>query len=236
MTLTKISRWLCKKLRPLTFAAPVAYVYNPLEYAQKPHEAYLSRYGQGEKEIVFLGMNPGPWGMAQNGVPFGHIGLVRDFLGIDEPVKKPKAEHPKRQILGFDCPRSEVSGARFWGWAQENYGNADTFFSRFYVANYCPLCFLEDSGRNRIPEKLPAAEREPLFEYCDEALRRTIELLQAKFVVGIGAFAEKRAKIALAGIDVQIGRVLHPSPASPKANKGWAKFAEEELRQMGIEI
>jgi len=41
-------------------------------------------------------MNPGPWGMAQTGVPFGEINAVKDWLGINAEVDKPQKQHPKR--------------------------------------------------------------------------------------------------------------------------------------------
>ena len=233
MSLVTIAKRMARKLKPLEFAAPVTHVYNPLEYAWKPHEQYLSRF-DGPREIVLLGMNPGPWGMAQTGVPFGEVALARDWIGIDAAVKKPKNEHPKRPIEGFECARSEVSGARVWGWAKERFGTADAFFQRFYVGNYCPLVFMEESGKNRTPDKLPAHERDPMSAICDEALRDTVAYLAPKLAIGVGAYAEKRLKIALEGMDVRIGRILHPSPASPIANQGWAARAESELEALGV--
>ena len=105
----------------LTFAAPVAYVYNPLVYARANYDLYCERYGSGRKEIIFVGMNPGPWGMAQTGVPFGDGGMVRDWLGLKRPVGVPMQQHPKRPIQGFDCPRGEVSGQRLWGWIRSKF-------------------------------------------------------------------------------------------------------------------
>ena len=165
----KISRWLSKEVDALSFAPPTACTYNPLVHARRPHEAYLERYARQGVDALFLGMNPGPWGMAQTGVPFGEVNLVRDFLGIEEPVDQPEVLHPKRPIEGFACTRSEVSGRRLWGWAQDRYKTAARFSDHFLLSNYCPLVFMEDSGRNRTPDKLPASEREPLFEACDEA-------------------------------------------------------------------
>src|SRR5262245_39272554 len=127
-TLTAISRELCAAVDELRFAAPTAYVYNPLGYARKAHESYLTRYGAGTGRILLLGMNPGPFGMAQTGVPFGDVQMVRDFLGIEAPVGRPPREHPSRPVLGFACSRSEVSGTRVWGWARERYGEASAFF------------------------------------------------------------------------------------------------------------
>ncbi len=236
MSLVRIARQLATQVDRLEFSAPVRHVYNPLRYARKAYEAYLERYGSGQREVVLLGMNPGPFGMAQTGVPFGDVGMVRDWLGIEAKVRKPASEHPKRPVLGFACTRAEVSGSRLWGWARARFGTPEHFFERFFVANYCPLAFLEESGRNRTPDKLPAREREPLFAACDQALRRTVAALEPRVVIGVGAFARDRAKRALADIDVQIGVVLHPSPASPRANRGWAEQAERDLRAAGIEL
>lgn len=218
----------------LTFGEPVSAVYNPLTYAWETHADYLRRFGSGKGKVVFLGMNPGPWGMAQTGVPFGEVNLVRDWMGIRGEIGKPGTEHPKRPIEGFDCARSEVSGRRLWGWAQERFGTADAFFERFFVLNYCPLVFMEGpTARNRVPEKLPKAEREPLFEACDRALVATLEALRPKMAVGVGTFAEKCLKrVGPKGLSV--GRVLHPSPASPAANRGWAPQAEKQLEELGL--
>ena len=41
---------------------------------------------------------PGPFGMAQTGIPFGEIEHVRDWIGVSCAVDKPKNEHPKRLI------------------------------------------------------------------------------------------------------------------------------------------
>jgi single-strand selective monofunctional uracil DNA glycosylase len=211
-------------------------VYNPLEYAREPYESYLERYGRSRREVILLGMNPGPFGMAQTGVPFGDVAMVRDWLGLDGAVGRPLQEHPKRPIRGFDCQRSEVSGTRVWSWARDTFGTPARFFERFFVANYCPLVFMESSGRNVTPDKLPASERAPLFAACDEALRHWVDKLRPTWVIGIGGFAEKRAREALAGRDLRFGRILHPSPASPLANRGWAEAATAELREMGVVV
>lgn len=236
MSLVSISRRLRENVDALSFAAPVHSVYNPLAYARAPHERYLKTFGAGPKEIVLVGMNPGPFGMAQTGVPFGDVSLVRDWMGIDGKVDKPDHEHPKRPVLGFACTRSEVSGSRLWGWAKQRYGSAERFFERFFVINYCPLCFMEESGRNLTPDKLPAPEQRALFEACDQALRAMVQLLEPRFCVGVGGFAKKRIDQALSGLPMQTGTVLHPSPASPKANRGWAAFAEQDLVALGVKL
>lgn len=237
--LVTASRALARRVDALSFAAPVHTVYDPLVYARAPHELYLERFGRGPKEAVFVGMNPGPFGMAQTGVPFGDVAMVRDFLGIEAAVGRPEREHPKRPIEGFACRRSEVSGTRLWGFARDRFGSADAFFARFFVWNYCPLAFVEASGANRTPDKLPAHERGPLFAACDAGLVELVRALSPKVVIGVGAFATERAERALAkvaGPDVRFGTVLHPSPASPRANRGWAAQAEADLRALGITI
>ncbi len=219
----------------LRFREPVACVYNPLRYAWDVHAAYVRRYGGGgRKRAVFLGMNPGPFGMAQTGVPFGEVGMVRGWLGLEGPVGKPAREHPKRPVDGFGCRRSEVSGRRLWGLFAETHGTAEAFFAEHYVANYCPLVFMTATGGNLTPDKLPAAEAGRLYEVCDAHLRAMVGVLRPRWVVGVGAFAEKRAAEALAGSGVEVCRILHPSPASPAANRGWAGAARSELVAAGI--
>jgi single-strand selective monofunctional uracil DNA glycosylase len=234
--LVLISRDLGREVGKLRFRAPVTHVYNPLDYARAAHEAYVERWGAGRKEAVLLGMNPGPFGMAQTGVPFGDVALVRDFLGVTARVKKPPAEHPARPVLGFDCTRGEVSGQRLWGFARDTFGTPERFFARFFVVNYCPLAFMEESGKNRTPDKLPRDEQLPLFEACDRALVRTIDALAPAHVIGVGAFAKDRAERALGGRSCQIGTILHPSPASPLANRGWGDSVRKKLADLGIKL
>lgn len=234
MNPVETAQYLVQALEKLQFKPPVVHVYNPLDYARKPHYRYIELYGMKPREVLFMGMNPGPWGMAQTGVPFGEVSMVRDWLRVNGVVEKPAKEHPKRPITGFECHRSEVSGRRLWGWAKDRFGTPNRFFERFFVVNYCPLSFIEESGRNFTPDKLPASERESLFRICDDGLVKLAEHFQPKHVVGVGAFAEKRAAIALEHLDIAVSRMPHPSPASPAANKDWPKLAEDALSKAGI--
>ena len=230
--LKQITDDLIADLDGLTFGPPVTHTYNPLLYARPAWDLYCQKYGQGPREILLVGMNPGPYGMAQVGVPFGEISYVRDWLGIETPIGRPAIEHPKRPVLGFDCPRSEISGRRLWGWAKDTFKTPDAFFARFFIANYSPLVFMEAGGRNRIPSKLPKAERDPMYAACDRALRRTVEFFQPSYVIGVGKFAEKKAKQVVGDLEVIIGSVPHPSPASPLANRGWAPLMTAALRDL----
>lgn len=220
----------------LAFAEPVAYVYNPLVYARALHDQYLKRFAHRGIAALFLGMNPGPFGMAQTGVPFGEVAAVRDWMQLSGAVNQPPKVHPKRPIEGLDCAKSEVSGRRLWGLFAERYPKAEDFFAEHFVANYCPLVFMSATGANITPDKLPAKERLPLEEACDAHLADLVRALEPKRLIGVGGFAVKQAERALAaaGLSVPIGTILHPSPASPAANRGWAGQAVRQLIDQGV--
>jgi single-strand selective monofunctional uracil DNA glycosylase len=235
-------RQLSGSLAALSFPAPVAHVYDPFQYAWAPYEAYVRRYGATRKRVVLLGMNPGPFGMMQTGVPFGEVAAVRDWMGLVEPVQRPALEHPARPIAGFACQRSEVSGRRLWGWAASRFGTASTFFGDWFVLNYCPLVLLEPSGRNFTPDRLQARARRALTDACDLHLVQALLALQPEWAIGIGDFAERRLRAVLQGRDgdailaraIKVSRILHPSPASPAANRGWADAVDDALAQLGV--
>lgn len=236
------ARELSAALAQLQFPPPVAHVYDPHRYAWSPYEEYVVRYGTPPKRVVLLGMNPGPFGMMQTGVPFGEVAAVRDWMGIHARVAAPAQQHAKRPILGFDCPRSEVSGRRLWGWAALRFGSAERFFAEWFVLNYCPLALLEASGRNFTPDKLPAALLARIYAACDRHLAIALSVLTPQWAIGIGGFAEKRIRAVLEGIlldsalarRIRPGCVLHPSPASPVANRGWAEAVELQLAALGV--
>ena len=228
------ARRLRRAVNLLTFSSPVEHVYNPLQYAWRAYEQYVVKYGATPKRVVFLGMNPGPFGMVQTGVPFGEVKAVRDWLKIVTGIRPPRLQHPRRPILGFDCPRSEISGLRLWGLFAKRFRTAEAFFADHFVLNYCPLAFLEETGRNRTPDKLPDSERAPLLAACDEHLRAAIKLLRPAWVIGIGQFAFGRAQKVLTGGDSQLGQVLHPSPANPTANRNWEKVVTGQLVELGV--
>lgn len=238
--LKQASKALLKGIQELDFLHEYSWVYNPLEYASSPRNTYLERFGSGPKRVLFLGMNPGPWGMAQTGVPFGEINAVRDWMMIEESVGRPPAEHPKRPIHGFSCKKSEVSGRRLWGLMQERFGSPEAFFADHFVMNYCPLVFMEESGKNRTPDKLPAGQRKQIEALCDAYTLETIKILKPAFLVGIGGYAEKKFQSIVKNFSEElpwnpkISKILHPSPASPAANKGWPQAAESQMAVAGI--
>jgi len=194
----------------IKFTPPITHVYNPLDYARPAHEAYLKKFGNSRKRVVFLGMNPGPFGMVQTGVPFGEIAVVRAWMRLEAAIGKPRREHPKRPVKGFACPRSEVSGKRLWGLFADRFGSAENFFADYFVVNYCPLALFDRNGRNLTPDKLPARQAMPLFAVCDRHLRRAIEILQPEWLIGIGEFAGKRARLLLAEVEANRNPPLTP--------------------------
>jgi len=218
----------------LKFGPPVAHVYNPLVYAWAPYEAYLRKFGATTKRTIFLGMNPGPFGMVQTGVPFGEVAAVRDWLKIESSVGKPAQEHPRRPVSGFACARSEVSGRRLWGLFAHRFGTPERFFAEHIVMNYCPLAFVEGRGRNRTPDKLPAFEKEALSAACDRHLRAVVATLEPEWLVGVGDFAARRAESVFQKDPLKVARILHPSPASPAANRNWLGLATRQLKELGV--
>lgn len=234
--LARHARALSRRLAGCSFGPPVACVYRPLDYAWAPHRAYLERYGRGPRNVLFLGMNPGPWGMAQTGVPFGEVAAVRDWLGISAPVASPAPQHPRRPVDGFACPRSEVSGRRLWALFAERFDTPARFFRDHFVANYCPLVWMGPSGANLTPDKLPATAMQPVEQACLDHLVAVIHTLRPSFLIGIGAYAETRLRHAAdrAAHPCTVGRILHPSPASPAANRGWPAAATQQLEALGV--
>lgn len=227
---------LADELRPMLFSDPVTHTYLTVDYARAGYEAYLETYANSKKRVLLLGMNPGPYGMAQTGVPFGEITAVRDWMMLSPQIGNPEHEHPKRKIQGMDCSKSEVSGRRLWGLFAERFPRAEDFFKDHLVINFCPLIWMKESGANLTPDKIRAAEMSPVDAACQKHLRRLIEILEPQFLIGVGAYAEHQMLTAQEqlGTKATIGKILHPSPASPAANRGWAEVAERQLKEIGV--
>jgi single-strand selective monofunctional uracil DNA glycosylase len=230
------ARRLSRDAGRIRFGHPVHYVYNPLEYAREPHELYLARYAAGRKRIVLLGMNPGPWGMAQTGVPFGEIAMVSEWLGIRGSVKAPAGGHPRVKVQGFECARHEVSGTRLWGFLRGRYGTANEMARELFVSNYCPLLFLDEAGRNITPDHLARPDQPALFEACDRFLRVVIETIQPQWLVGVGRFAERRlqAVVEKTCLPGRVTSITHPSPANPRSQKDWGATVSAALVEQGV--
>ncbi len=233
--LVTIAKRLRDEVSDLTFGPPVRHVYNPLDYGWRAHAEYLERFATGTRDVLIVGMNPSYFGMVQTGVPFGDVEIVREWLGIRTPVRRPRDEHPKRPIAGDACRRRDMSGVRLWGWAQQHFDTAERFFTRFFVHNYCPLCFLEQGGANRTVDKLPAREREPLFVACDRALRDSADAMGVRYAIGLGQFAARRVADVLDDA-IRCGGAAHPSPANARAGSGWAAEMDRTLAALGAPV
>lgn len=221
-----------KAVRRLSFGPPVAHVYRPLDYAWPMVEAYVKRFGKAPKEALLLGMNPGPFGMGQTGIPFGDVPTVRDWMKLDEKISSPKDAHPKRPVLGLASPRIEVSGRRLWGAIAARHPSPATFFARAMVLNYCPLLFLDEGGANVTPDKLRKDERKACEAVCDRALAAAITALAPEHLIGVGVYA--KARFEAVAPERKVLCIAHPSPASPQANKGWDDLVKRTLEEAGV--
>ena len=209
-------------------------VYNPLAYAWEPHRAYLElASGEGAKTLL-LGMNPGPHGMGQMGIPFAATSVVRDLLKITNlDVGQPRTPHPKRPISGLDWPKEEVSGTRLWGLLANEYGSAESIFKSVFLLNHCPLMlFSGERATNITPDRITGPTTKALLERCDEHLREVVDIMQIERVIGVGRYSEKRALNALSGIDISVTTCWHPSPASPLANRNKGEDWKKNVRSV----
>ena len=209
-------------------------VYNPLAYAWEPHRAYLELASGGGAKTLLLGMNPGPHGMGQMGIPFAATSVVRDLLKItDLEVGQPRTPHPKRPISGLDWPKEEVSGTRLWGLLANEYGSAESIFKSVFLLNHCPLMlFSGERATNITPDKITGPTTKALLERCDDHLREVVDIMQIERVIGVGRYSEKRALNALSGIDISITTCWHPSPASPLANRNKGEDWKKNVRNV----
>lgn len=149
-----LQKELTKNLKALNLISEqVKYMYNPLEYASEPNENFIKKYCTSLKKILFVGMNPGPNGMCQTGIPFGDPKWVRDWLKIEGHVFKPEVECPERKINGLSAQRTEPSGDRLWTFFSKISITPETFFKHSFVFNFCPVAFMEGNGRNVTPDE-----------------------------------------------------------------------------------
>ena len=209
-------------------------VYNPLAYAWEPHRAYLELASGGGAKTLLLGMNPGPHGMGQMGIPFAATSVVRELLKITNlEVGQPRKPHPKRPISGLDWPKEEVSGTRLWGLLANEYGSAESIFKSVFLLNHCPLMlFSGERATNITPDKITGPTTKALLERCDKHLREVVDIMQIERVIGVGRYSEKRALNALSGIDISVTTCWHPSPASPLANRNKGEDWKKNVRNV----
>ncbi|MBP5434607.1 single-stranded DNA-binding protein [bacterium] len=212
------------------------FIYNPLHYAWDMHKKYLELAASHKIRVLFLGMNPGPFGMMQTGVPFGEINAVKSYLKLDGKVGKPSREHPRRPVEGLFIRRSEISGKRLWGLFAERYPDCRDFFAEHTVFNYCPLGFLTGtkSAKNLAMDLLPLSGRAILEQSCDEYLSEIVQILKPEVLIGVGKYAEKKMVSLFGKGDHQIFSIIHPSPGNPQANRDWDKKTAQKLFDFAV--
>lgn len=228
-----------ERLDDFTFENKVDTYYNPLSYALPVHREYLEKYASSTKKGFFLGMNPGPWGMAQTGIPFTDPHIARDWMELPEhPVGTPADERSDRPVEGWSSDRKEASGQRLHGYFRNLYGSLDDFFEIGFVVNYCPLVLFSEEGTNLTPEDLLKADREPLFEACDPYLEELLDFLEPDVLVGVGRFAQRRLADVRDLEQEDVAYLPHPSPASPIATRDggdyWRGLVREVLVDTGL--
>ena len=144
-----LSEQCTKKIPKLLKHKDVAHVTNPLDYAWELHEQFIRKWAGFGAKTLLLGMNPGPYGMAQTGVPFGATKMATDILRMEAvELQTPSGAHPKRPVQGLSMERQEVSGTRFWTFMVDHFGSIESTFSNIFVVNHCPLLILGETGRN----------------------------------------------------------------------------------------
>ncbi|XP_058812970.1 single-strand selective monofunctional uracil DNA glycosylase [Topomyia yanbarensis] len=229
---------LCDALKQIPLPASAAVTYDPIEYAVELHLAYMQRYLDGPKPVLFLGMNPGPWGMCQTGVPFGYIPAVRDWMQLRGQVLKPIPELSVRPVEGLACTRGEQSGQRWWGLYERICGKPENFFRNCFVFNICPLAFFQANGRNITPADLKGTSKTRMQEVCTEYLQSALELFNPSIIISVGRYTEDRVKALvrqnlLDATRVQLKCMPHPSPRSLN-NTNWHDKAQQWLEDNGV--
>lgn len=270
MNLVHETRVFSDALDRLPLPAGVSHVYNPLAYMRRAHERYLERFvpcmyeqvaprtilttAPSPRPYLILGMNPGPWGMVQTGVPFGDVATARSLLLYDTPPQ-PELErvslHPNRPVQGFACTRREASGERLWGGLSQVWagGPVDVLRDAFAM-NYCPLAYFagDEQGTNVTPDAFaksgPHRDREyakALDALCGEYLGRVIEAMGTRVVLAVGRYAEFKARMAQAVLCVsstrpklQVVYLTHPSPLATRSAEQWAEMAQSTMKAAGV--
>lgn len=170
-------------------------------------------------------------------VPFGEIESVRNWLHITGPVGKPPKELHSRRVEGFNCSRSEISGARFWGLFKKLCGKPENFFRSSFVYNYLPQQWMRSNGANVTPGEFSALDMTALFDICDPIFIKVLEIYEVEIIIAIGKFCEKRAQKALKKYlpesKIQILYLPHPSPRAVN-NTNWEEKALESLKNFNL--
>ena len=281
MDLIKTTRILADDLHALRRPAGVSHVYNPLRYMWPAHERFLSRHyvtdrasapdgrldfyepagATRPRRYLILGMNPGPHGMVQTGLPFGDVVNAAAMLGYRTGDQVPAPDlagvelHPSRPVIGLSATRREASGERLWGGLAAIFGGLEQTLAACFAANYCPLAYFADDaqGTNVTPEDFgkktikgePNPRHDPgyaaeLDKVCLPYLVRVARAMRVEVILAVGRYAEAKANIiaALQPDDSRPARpkvvyLTHPSPLATRSAGEWATMARHALENAG---
>ncbi len=192
-------------------------VYNVFEYAWQGWEAYIHKCAKLSAKIMLLGINPGPHGMLQTGIPFGSISAVRNYIGIhDADIKQPTVLHKNRPVDGMKYTKEEQSGLLLWNTIESLFTNSLNFFSHCFVINYCPLAFFTQKGENITPDKLGTEERKDVEHRCTSHLLEYLNIFNTSLILAIGRYAFNKAQLLSRDLHIipqkNIIYIPHPSP------------------------
>ena len=282
MDLIKTTCALADDLHALRRPAGVSHVYNPLRYMWPAHERFLSRHYVTDRasapdgrldfyepagtarprQYLILGMNPGPHGMVQTGLPFGDVVNAAAMLGyrtgdqVLAPVLDGVELHPGRPVIGLVATRREASGERLWGGLAAIFGGLDQTLAQCFAANYCPLAYFADDaqGTNVTPEDFgkktingkPNPRHDPgyaaeLDKICLPYLVRVARAMRVEVILAVGRYAEAKANIIAALCPEATRRcpspkvvyLTHPSPLATRSAGEWATMARHALENVG---
>lgn len=229
---------LVSQLNNLNYGPNVEYIYSPLDYASNLHKVFLKKFLCTSKKVLFLGINPGPWGMCQTGIPFGEVNIVRSYLRVDGEVLTPTNCHPQRPITGLNCHRSEVSGKRLWDlFIELSEGDPYKFFKDCFIHNYFPLALMNNNAKNITPGDLKSEYQKELQEICDKSLSDILTLFHTEIIVAIGKYAEKRSNEVVKKFrltNIKVVQIPHPSPRSVGTAEKWKKETLVQLKSYNI--
>jgi len=231
---------------------------DPTRYCRSAWAAYLqmaARLGC----VLVVGMNPGPHGMAQTGVPFTDPWIV-DELDLQAPrADVPPADipavgswrhrsHRARGVLGS---KREESAKRLWPLLREICApyaavgpSADKIAeatrrvcNEVLLVNALPICWLDPAGKNvsaeQVEKRAPAQVREGLRDLVNEWLQAVADILRPAAVIGVGRWAREFVTDLDVDHFVEIpfrDGIKHPSP-SAGSEAAWRAEAEPILRR-----
>jgi single-strand selective monofunctional uracil DNA glycosylase len=242
-------RW--QSLAPRIAASTGWKIWNPGLYAASWHALFRKEYPASAGCILVFGLNPGPYGMAQTGIPFTDLKRLREHL----PRLAKGLERRGCSLAGVGlAPRSlrpylsrtfESSAVRVYRFLSRGWGSAEDGWRSVVVANPCSLLFMDAAGENRTPAdlvgavsrrtgSLVAARR--LRERCNAlrrlAAREAVRVLSPRGVVLLGKDAQRAMQTGIApllGPDSILGWE-HPARAVPDR---WAMGLLEEIKRRG---